>query len=235
MASNPPTSPPGTLLPRSNPCSPAAPNSHYWAHLRSKPPVPLLPQPLHLPGAPQPAGTAVHPPLHKMPQPVEHHEVERDPHKSEEDAEEAGGHRSGAQVAVACREKEACQGPFASPGALTPHPLQTWQLVFTEASGSRSRTLPSFPQSHLRTLLPSGGYARHFTDWRTEAPGRSAVCMRYPSLPSFPPLWTDKDVERGTEGCGASDAAPPGWTPFQPQPCCLQAPVSGCGPQAGHP
>ena len=56
---------------------------------------------MHLPGAPQAAGTVMHSLLHEMPQSVEHHEVERDPHKSKEDAEEAGGHRMGAQVAVA--------------------------------------------------------------------------------------------------------------------------------------
>ena len=64
-------------------------------------PSPLFPQPPHLPGAPQHAGAAVHPLLHEMPQSVEHHEVERDSHESKEDAEEAGAHRAGAQVAIA--------------------------------------------------------------------------------------------------------------------------------------
>lgn len=55
----------------------------------------------YLPGTSQPAGAAVHTPLHEMPQVVEHEEVERDPHQSKEDAEEASSYRAGAQVAIA--------------------------------------------------------------------------------------------------------------------------------------
>ena len=43
----------------------------------------------------------MYPLLQAVPQAVEHHEVERDPHESKEDAEEPGGHRAGAQVPVA--------------------------------------------------------------------------------------------------------------------------------------
>lgn len=43
----------------------------------------------------------MHPPLHEMPESVEHHEVERYPHQGKGDAKEAGGQSVGAQVAIA--------------------------------------------------------------------------------------------------------------------------------------
>lgn len=80
---------------------------HQWPRMLARPfipegthpsPTPTAP---HLPGAPQPAGAAMYSPLHEVPQVVEHHEVQRDPHQSKEDAEEAGSHRVGAEVAIA--------------------------------------------------------------------------------------------------------------------------------------